>query len=81
MRPIGTGEVIRRIIEKAVTSCLRSDIINTNGNLQLCTEIILGCQIAVHASVNMFEDEENYGILQIDASTAFHGLSRAAVII
>ena len=33
MRSIGIREVIRRIIGKAVTSCLRNDILNTNGNL------------------------------------------------
>ena len=39
LRPIGIGEGIRRITGKAVTSCLESDIINTNGNLQLRNEI------------------------------------------
>ena len=64
LRPIGIGEVIRRIIGRAVMSCLNNDIIQANGNLQLCTGIRSGCEIAVHASADMFEDEENHGILQ-----------------
>ena len=47
LRPIGIGEVIRRIIGKDITSCLRCDIINANGNLQLCTGIKSGFEIAV----------------------------------
>lgn len=36
---------------------MRQDIINTRGNLQLCTGIRSECEIAVYASVNIFEDE------------------------
>ena len=60
MGPKGIGEIIRRIIGEALPDCARSDIINTNGNLQLCTGIISGCEIAVHVSVDMFEDEETW---------------------
>lgn len=42
LRPIGIGEVIRRIIGKVVMICLKNDIINTNGNLQLCAGIRSG---------------------------------------
>lgn len=61
MRPIGIGEVTGRIIGTAATSCLRSNMINTNVNLQLRTRIKLECNTAAQASVDMFE--ENYGIL------------------
>ena len=64
MRPIGIGEVMPIIIRKALTSCLRSDVINTNSNLQLYTGIRSECEIAVHASVDMFEDEKNHEIPQ-----------------
>ena len=40
---------------KAVTNCWRNDI-NTNDNLQLCFAIRSGCEITVHASVNILED-------------------------
>ena len=59
MGPKGIGEIIRRIIGEALADCARSDIISTNGNLQLYTGILSGCEIAVHVSVVMFEDEES----------------------
>ena len=64
LKPIRFVAGIRRIIEKVVTSCFRSDIINTNGNLQLGPGIRSGCEIAVHASIDMFEEEKNHGILK-----------------
>ena len=79
MRPIGIGEVPRRIIVTAATSCLRSNMINTNVNWELRTRIRPGCNIAAQASVNMFEEEENYGILQTDASNAFNSINRAVI--
>ena len=80
MRPIDIGEVIPRIVGKAITSCLRSDIINANGNLQLGTWTRSRCEIAVHASASMFEDEENHGILQKDSSNMLNSINRAAVL-
>ena len=36
VRPIGVGEVIRRIIEKCVTKVTKQDIIEASGSLQVC---------------------------------------------
>lgn len=36
-----------------------------------------GCEVAVHASVDLFAEEENHGLLQIDASNAFNSINRA----
>ena len=80
LRPIDIVEVIRRIIENAVTSCFRSDIIYGSGNLQLCAEIRSGCEIAIHGSVDMFKDEENLGILQIDTSNVSNSINIVAVL-
>ena len=38
-----------------------------------------GCKIAAHASLDLFADEENHGILKIDASNAFNRINRAVV--
>ena len=51
MKPIGTEDVIQRIIGKAVTSFLRSAIINANG----MHWIRPGCEIATHVSVSLLE--------------------------
>ena len=80
MRPIGIGERIQGIIEQAVTSCLRSEIINTNGNLQLCIGIRSESETAVHTSFNMLENEENHGILQTGALNTFNSVNKAAIL-
>ena len=36
VRPIGIGEVVRRIIAKAVLSIVKLDILEAAGSLQLC---------------------------------------------
>ena len=49
VRPIGIGEVLRRIMGSAVTTFLKSDIINAVGPLQLSAGQNGGCEAAVHA--------------------------------
>ena len=80
VRPIGIGEVLRRIIGKAVVSILKDDILTTSGNLQLCSGQKSGCEIAIHAATEMFNDDENHGILQIDANNAFNSINRKVVL-
>ena len=55
---------------------LKNDIIESNGNLQLCAGQQSGAEVAIHAAVDMFEDDENHGILQIDAKNAFNSINR-----
>ena len=72
VRPIGIGEVLRRITGKAVMSVLKKDVMETSGNLQLCAGHISGCEIAVNAAVDLFNDDNNHGILKIEANNAFN---------
>ena len=39
VRPIGVGEVIRRIIGKCVMKVAKGDVVEASGSLQLCTLI------------------------------------------
>ena len=54
VRPIGVGEVIRRIICKAVLSVLKFDILEAAGSLQLCAGQDAGNEAAVHAMREVF---------------------------
>ena len=56
VRPIGVGEVPRRIIAKAVLSLFRLDIQDAAGPLQVCAGQDGGCEAAVHA-MRQFYDE------------------------
>ena len=49
VRPIGVGEVLRRIVSKTILSLVREDIQRAVGPLQLCVGHEAGCEAAVHA--------------------------------
>ena len=49
VRPIGIGEVLRRIIGKCVTRVEKSDVIDANGSLQVCAWLKSGNEAAIHA--------------------------------
>ena len=72
VRPIGVGEVLRRVIGKAILTVLKSDILNFTGYQQLCTGLESGCEVAVHAVVDLFEEDVSHGFIQIDTSNAFN---------
>ena len=76
VRPIGIGEVLRRIIGKTVTTFLKIDIINSVGPLQLAAGQEGGCESAIHGMEKMFEDDQTQGVLLVDASNAFNCLNR-----
>ena len=80
VRPIGIGEVLRRIIGKAILSVFKSDVMNGAGSLQLCAGQSSGCEAAIHAMTNIFEEDETDGILLVDASNAFNAINRNALL-
>ena len=49
LRPIGVGEVLRRIAGKVIMSVIKNDITKAVGNLQLCGGQEAGCEAAIHA--------------------------------
>ena len=80
VRPIGIGEVLRRIIGKAVISVIRPDIIESAGCLQLCAGQPSGCEAAAHAMRELFEEEETDAVLFVDAANAFNAMNRQVML-
>ena len=80
IRPIGIGEVLRRIVSKSVTTLLRTDIQVSAGTLQTCSGIQSGIEAAVHAMQKTFNKEDSEGILLVDASNAFNALNRTTAL-
>ena len=80
VRPIGVGEVIRRIIGKCVTKVVKQDILESSGSLQVCAGHKSGSEAAVHAMNSLFQHEETDAVLLVDASNAFNSLNRAAAL-
>ena len=73
LRPIGVGEVLRRIIGKSVASILKSDVKQAVGSLQVCAGQDAGCVKSLH---RIFDQDESEAVLLIDASNAFNSVNR-----
>ena len=80
IRPIGIGEVLRRIIGKAVITEIKPDLMESAGSLQLCAGQKSGCEAAAHAIREIYEEECTDAVLMIDASNAFNCLNREAML-
>ena len=76
LRPIGIGEVLRRIIGKMVVSVLRADLQENVGDLQLCAGQKSGCEAGIHAMSDIYHDADTHGIIQVDANNAFNTINR-----
>ena len=81
VRPIGIGEVVRRIIGKAVMKLTKHDLQNAVGSLQLCAGQDAGCEAAVHAMSKIFDNEDTEAVIMVDASNAFNRLNRKATLL
>ena len=75
LRPIGSGETVRRIIGKAIAITITEDIQEAAGPLQVCADHISGCKAAVHAMRQVYDSQQT---LLVDASNAFNSLNREA---
>lgn len=80
VRPIGIGEVLRRITGKLLVSVIKDDIIDAAGPLQTCSGLKSGIEAAVHAMRTTFEDNQTEAILLVDAENAFNNLNRKAAL-
>ena len=74
VRPIGVGEVLRRIIGRTNVSCIQTDLQQLGGNQQLCMGQRCGIEHAIHSLRANFD--ENEAVLLTDATNAFNLLNR-----
>ena len=80
IRPIGIGEVLRRIASKTVTRFLKNDIQLSAGALQTCSGTEFGIEAAIHAMKEHYDQEECEAVLLIDAKNAFNSLNRQVAL-
>ena len=80
VRPIGIGEVIRRILGRADIRTFRRNIIECTGDLQLCAGQRAGCEAAEHALSPMFSEDDSDAILSVDAYNAFNRINRNVML-
>ena len=80
IRPIGIGEVLRRLIGKAILKVLKTDIQNYVGCKQLCAGQEGGIEGGIHAATEIFRMESCEGLIQVDAKKAFNSLNRKLML-
>ena len=80
VRPIGIGEILRRLVGKLVVGHIREDIIEAAGPLQTCAGLKAGIEASIHAMRNVYEEESTEAILLVDAENAFNNLNRRAAL-
>ena len=80
VRPIGIGEVPRRIIGKTIVRHLKEEIQMASGPIQLCAGLNGGCEAAVHAVQKLFENDDCEAVLLVDADNAFNRLNRSVAL-
>lgn len=78
VRPIGVGEVLRRIVGKSIARIVKSEVKASVGPLQVCAGHEAGSEAAVHAVRNIFSGDECEAVLLIDAANAFNCINREA---
>ena len=76
VRPIGIGEVIRRVIGKAILSVVKSTVMEVTGSVQLCAGVSSVCEAVVETVKSEYESDSVEGVLLVDASNAFNSLNR-----
>ena len=81
VRPIGIGEVIRRIVGKTIMQYLKPEMIHAAGPLQTCAGSPGGIEAAIHAMTEVFKEEGTEAIIMVDAENAFNSLNRHASLI
>ena len=80
VRPIGIGEVMRRITGRIIVDCIRQDLTSLGGNMQLYLGQKCSIEHAKHSLRHSFDDPENEAILITDAKNAFNVLNRQTAL-
>ena len=80
VRPIGIGEILRRIIGKSIGWILKRDIQSAAGPLQASTGLKGGAEATIHTMKDLFESEETDAVILVDASNAFNSLNQAVAL-
>ena len=80
IRPIGIGEVLRRIMGKAMSSFTKEDTMKSVGALQLSVGHEGGVEAAAHAMRDIYDESETQGVLFVDAENAFNSMNRKAAL-
>ena len=80
VRPIGVGEVLRRIVGKCIGWVLKEDIQLAARPLQTATGLQSGAEVVIHSMRCMFEDDRTDVVMLVDARNGFNSLNCLAAL-
>ena len=83
IRPIGIGEIWRRLFAKCLLKVTGAEATEACGTDQLCAGLKSGIEGGVHAMQEVWDEhrmEEEWGVLLIDASNAFNEKERKGML-
>ena len=81
LRPIAIGNVLRRLISKAISASLRDRAATLLSPNQLGVGIHGGAEAAVHSARHLLSQcAEGQGLVKLDFRNAFNAISRSAVM-
>ena len=81
IRPIGIGEVLRRIVGKAIMTHLKPEMTDAAGPLQTCAGVQGGIEAVIHAMTDIFDNPITEAVILVDAENAFNSLNRQASLL
>jgi len=80
LRPIGVGEVLRRIAGKVVMQIVKNDVTKAAGCLQTCAGQEAGSEASIHAMNEIFNENDTEAVLPVDAENAFNSINRKTLL-
>ena len=80
VRPVGIGEVFRRIVGKLVVDVVKDDIQEALGSIQTCGGLKSGIEASIHSIKDVWEEQDTEAVLLVDADNAFNRLNRRLAI-
>ena len=80
VRPIGVGEVLRRIVGKCIGWVLKEDIQLAAAPLQTATGLHFGVEAAIRSTRCIFDDDRTDAVILVDTRNAFNSLNRQAAL-
>ena len=80
LRPIGVGEVLRRVCGQVVMLVLKKDVIDSCSKVQMCSGQKAGSEAAIHAMRQTFERGEAEAVILADEANAFNNINSQALL-
>ena len=79
-RRFATFRGLNQHLRFCLTKNRKSDVQESAGYTQLCAGHEGGCEVGVHAMMDIFGDDTTEGVLQVYAENAFNSLNREVMI-